>query len=107
MFDEAVRVILESRKASTSLLQRRLKIGYGRAARIIDLLEEKGIVGPGEGAKPREVLVDDWNGGSELKEGMPTADDDLREADNPGREENDEEKLDDEEENFEKNRREA
>ena len=80
LFNEAVRVILESRKASTSLLQRRLKIGYGRAARIIDLLEEKGIVGPGDGAKPREVLVDDWDREENLKEGMPTADDDYREA---------------------------
>lgn len=79
LFDEAVRVIMEARKASTSLLQRRLKIGYGRAARIIDLLEEKGIVGSGDGAKPREVLVDDWDG-NELKEGMPTADDDYKEA---------------------------
>jgi DNA segregation ATPase FtsK/SpoIIIE, S-DNA-T family len=55
LFDEAKRVVLEARKASASLLQRRLRVGYARAARLIDILEEKGIVGPGEGAKPREV----------------------------------------------------
>ena len=55
---EATRVVVESGKASTSLLQRRLKIGYSRAARIIDLLEEQGVIGPGDGAKPREVLLD-------------------------------------------------
>jgi S-DNA-T family DNA segregation ATPase FtsK/SpoIIIE len=55
LFDEAVRVIREAQKASASLLQRRLKIGYARAARLLDIMEAKGIVGPGEGAKPREV----------------------------------------------------
>ncbi|MEK9148135.1 MAG: DNA translocase FtsK, partial [Patescibacteria group bacterium] len=44
-------------KASASYLQRRLKIGYARAARLLDLLEERGIIGPGEGAKPREILA--------------------------------------------------
>ncbi len=57
LYEEAKRVIIEARKASASLLQRRLRIGYARAARLIDMLEEKGIVGPGEGAKPREVFV--------------------------------------------------
>lgn len=56
-FDEAVKVVMETKKASTSLLQRRLKIGYGRASRIIDEMEEKGIVGPPNGSKPRELLV--------------------------------------------------
>jgi S-DNA-T family DNA segregation ATPase FtsK/SpoIIIE len=55
--DEAKRFVIESRKASASLLQRRLRIGYARAARLIDILEERGVVGPGEGAKPREVFV--------------------------------------------------
>ncbi len=55
LFEEAKKVVIESKKASASLLQRRLRIGYARAARLIDMLEEKGIVGPGEGAKPREV----------------------------------------------------
>jgi DNA segregation ATPase FtsK/SpoIIIE, S-DNA-T family len=58
LFDEAKRVVIESKKASASLLQRRLRIGYARAARLIDMLEEKNIVGPGEGAKPREVYGD-------------------------------------------------
>lgn len=56
-FEDAVRVVVESGKASTSLLQRRLAIGYGKAARIIETMEEKGIVGPANGAKGREVLV--------------------------------------------------
>ncbi len=55
LFEEAKKVVLEAKKASASLLQRRLRVGYARAARLIDILEEKGIVGPGQGAKPREV----------------------------------------------------
>jgi S-DNA-T family DNA segregation ATPase FtsK/SpoIIIE len=51
-------IIRQERKASTSLLQRRLRLGYTRAARIVDILEQRGILGPGEGAKPREILVD-------------------------------------------------
>lgn len=57
MFRDAVRVVIEGRKASTSLLQRRLRIGYGRAARLVETMEEQGIVGPADGARPREVLV--------------------------------------------------
>ncbi len=57
MFKDAVRCVIEGRKASTSLLQRRLRIGYGRAARLIEEMEEQGIVGPADGARPREVLV--------------------------------------------------
>lgn len=57
MLDEAIRVVVENGQASTSLLQRRLKLGYARAARIIDEMEERGIVGPYEGAKPRKVLI--------------------------------------------------
>jgi len=57
MFEEAKRVVIEMGRASTSLLQRKLKLGYSRAARIIDLLEEAGVIGPGDGARPREVLV--------------------------------------------------
>lgn len=55
LFEEAKKVVIESRKASASLLQRRLRVGYARAARLIDLLEERGVVGPQDGAKPREV----------------------------------------------------
>jgi len=54
----ALDIILETGKASTSLLQRKLKIGYARAARILDILEERGIVGPQEGTKPRKILID-------------------------------------------------
>ncbi len=57
MFKEAVRVVVEAGKASTSLLQRRLRVGYSRAARLIENMEEQGIVGPADGARPRDVLV--------------------------------------------------
>lgn len=57
MFKDAVRCVIEGGKASTSLLQRRLRIGYGRAARLIETMEEQGIVGPADGSRPREVLV--------------------------------------------------
>lgn len=66
MFKDAVRVVIENRKASTSLLQRKLRIGYGRAARLIEEMEEQGIIGPADGARPREVLIssiDDVFGG--------------------------------------------
>ncbi|MBI2984976.1 MAG: DNA translocase FtsK 4TM domain-containing protein [Candidatus Kerfeldbacteria bacterium] len=58
LLPQAKEVILQADKASASLLQRRLRIGYARAARILDLLEEEGFIGPGEGAKPREVMGD-------------------------------------------------
>ncbi len=57
LFEEAKRAILEAGKASASFLQRRLKVGYARAARILDELEEAGVIGPGDGAKPREILT--------------------------------------------------
>lgn len=57
LLGEAEAVIRQAGKASASLLQRRLRIGYARAARLLDLLEERGIIGPGEGAKPREILA--------------------------------------------------
>lgn len=57
LFRDAVRVVIESRKASTSLLQRKLRVGYSRAARIIEEMEEQGIIGPADGARPREVLI--------------------------------------------------
>ena len=56
--DEAIEVVRQAQKASASLLQRRLKIGYARAARLLDIMEAKGVVGPGEGAKPREVYLE-------------------------------------------------
>jgi S-DNA-T family DNA segregation ATPase FtsK/SpoIIIE len=67
MWEDAVRVVIENKKASTSLLQRRLRVGYGRASRLIDQMEEQGIVGSASGAKPRDVLVrsmDEVFGGS-------------------------------------------
>lgn len=57
LFDEALRLICQHDKASASLLQRRLSVGYARAARILDQLESEGIIGPGEGSKPRDVLI--------------------------------------------------
>lgn len=57
MYKDALRVVIESRKASTSLLQRRLRVGYARAARIIEEMEEQGVIGPADGARPREVLI--------------------------------------------------
>jgi len=61
LFKDAVHVVLENHKASTSLLQRRLRIGYGRASRLIDEMEEQGIVGPSSGSKPRDVLINSMN----------------------------------------------
>ena len=61
VYDEAVRIVVESGKASTSLLQRRLRLGYGRAARLIDMMEKDGIVSAPDGSRPREVLKrPDW-----------------------------------------------
>jgi S-DNA-T family DNA segregation ATPase FtsK/SpoIIIE len=68
LFDDARRIVIESGKASASLLQRRMKVGYARAARLLDEMEEAGIVGPSDGAKPREVFTEHM---------MPTADDEI------------------------------
>ena len=57
LFDEAARLVVATGKASTSLLQRRLRIGYGRAARLLDIMEHEGIIGPPEGSKARDILV--------------------------------------------------
>ena len=57
MLDEAIKVVVENGMASTSLLQRKLKLGYARAARIVDEMEQRGVVGPYEGSKPRKVLI--------------------------------------------------
>jgi S-DNA-T family DNA segregation ATPase FtsK/SpoIIIE len=58
LFEDVKKIVLETQKASASFLQRRLRIGYSRAARLIDMLEEQGIVGPADGAKPREVFAE-------------------------------------------------
>ncbi|MDP3051957.1 MAG: DNA translocase FtsK [bacterium] len=57
LYENAREIVIQAGKASSSYLQRRLKIGYARAARLLDIMEEKGVVGPGEGAKPREVYI--------------------------------------------------
>ncbi len=71
LFDEAKTLVIESGKASASLLQRRMKVGYARAARLLDEMEEAGIVGPADGAKPREVFMEHFR---------PTEPDDLPET---------------------------
>lgn len=67
LYEEAKKLVIESKKASASLLQRRLRVGYARAARLVDMLEEGGVVGPAEGSKPREVYETsntDFQGGN-------------------------------------------
>ena len=64
LFFDAVRVVQASGKASASLLQRQLKVGYARAARLLDIMEEKGIVGPADGAKPRKVYIEQMANGN-------------------------------------------
>lgn len=66
MYKDALRVVVDSGKASTSLLQRRLRVGYARAARLIETMEEQGVIGPADGSRPREVLIsslDEVSGG--------------------------------------------
>jgi S-DNA-T family DNA segregation ATPase FtsK/SpoIIIE len=57
LFDEAARFVVQSGQASTSMLQRRFRIGFSRAGRLVDMMERDGIIGPADGAKPREILV--------------------------------------------------
>ena len=57
-YDEAVQVVAETRRCSTSWIQRKLGIGYNRAAKIVEMMEKRGLVGPAQGAKDREVLID-------------------------------------------------
>ena len=57
LYNEAIECVMNAGKASASLLQRRLKVGYARAARLLDILEENGVIGPSDGAKPRDVLI--------------------------------------------------
>jgi S-DNA-T family DNA segregation ATPase FtsK/SpoIIIE len=66
LFDKAVRIVCENQQASTSFLQRRMKVGYSRAARLMDELEKADIVGPAEGAKPRQILIEDFTAEEEL-----------------------------------------
>ncbi len=64
LYDEVVAFVVQTGKASASLLQRRFKVGYARAARLMDILEENGVIGPADGAKPRAVLISSLDGGS-------------------------------------------
>jgi len=68
MYDEAIETVTNAGKASASLLQRRLRIGYARAARLLDLMEEQGVIGPANGAKPREVYGTEESGEDEERE---------------------------------------
>lgn len=56
LYEDAKKIVIEAGKASASLLQRRLRIGYARSAQLLDMLEEKGVISPGDGAEPRKVL---------------------------------------------------
>lgn len=58
LWEDAARLVILNKQGSTSLVQRRLKVGYARAGRLMDILERKGVVGPPQGSKPRDVLVD-------------------------------------------------
>ena len=72
LLQQAIEVIRQTRRARTSSIQRRLRIGYTRAARLIDILEEKGMVGPPRGAEPREILFDiDGNAIANADDGYP------------------------------------
>ena len=75
MLPQAVEAVLEAGSCSVSMLQRRVKLGYSRAARIVDQMEELGVVGPYEGAKPRSVVID-RNGWHELQVQLGLAKDD-------------------------------
>ena len=71
-FDEAVQMVLDTGHASVSMLQRRLRLGYTRAARLIDSMEEEGIVGPFRGSKPREILISEYKAKEEISEVEPS-----------------------------------
>ncbi len=77
MYEEAKELVIQAGKASASLLQRRLRVGYARAARLLDILEEHGVIGAADGAKPRDVLVDrlDYPGSQSTVPVMETRDD--------------------------------
>ena len=62
LYEDARTTVIDAGKASTSYLQRKLGVGYARAARLIDMLEERGVIGPGSGAKPRDVLIKKGDG---------------------------------------------
>jgi len=73
MYEAARAAVLEAGKASTSYIQRKLRVGYARAARLVDMLEERGVIGPADGAKPREIL-DRGTGDASAPAGAATQD---------------------------------
>lgn len=73
LYAEALEVVRSAGKASASLLQRRLRVGYARAARLLDLMEDKGVIGPAQGAKPREIYMNYEEGQSDFVEEVPEA----------------------------------
>jgi S-DNA-T family DNA segregation ATPase FtsK/SpoIIIE len=75
LYEDAVQAVREAGKASTSYLQRKLRIGYSRAARLMDILEENGIIGPQDGSKPREVLTDGGGSGENNGDDLESDDD--------------------------------
>lgn len=106
LFNEAKQIIVESDKASASFLQRRMKIGYARAARILDELEEAGIVGPADGAKPRDILITETEISTSMDMGQELNvfddEDDVQQSTNYDQEEdNDEEDTDLDDEDIE------
>lgn len=73
LYEEARQEVIRAGKASTSYIQRKLRVGYARAARLVDLLEERGVIGPADGARPREVMRPEGAGGKETAEETPEA----------------------------------
>lgn len=100
LFEEAKKFVIQAGKASASLLQRRLKVGYARAARLLDELEEAGIVGPGDGAKPREILATQAGYGTMEAPSSPSSFDPVTEEEQE-EEESDEDQEEDEDEGVE------
>ncbi|MFH1711980.1 MAG: DNA translocase FtsK 4TM domain-containing protein [Patescibacteria group bacterium] len=95
LLDDAIQIVIESGKASTSFLQRRLKIGYSRAARIVDIMEDMGVIGAADGAKPREILVDRWPQNHELEDADEVEDEEVEEYDEEVYDEEEEEDEED------------
>jgi S-DNA-T family DNA segregation ATPase FtsK/SpoIIIE len=89
LYEEAKRAVIEANKASTSYLQRKLRVGYSRAARLMDLLEENGVIGPADGSKPREILA----------QSSPAPEDESDNTEEDGEYDDDEDETSDEERN--------
>jgi S-DNA-T family DNA segregation ATPase FtsK/SpoIIIE len=77
LYDQALTIVVETRTASTTFLQRKLKIGYARAASLMDELESKGVIGPQEGAKPRRIFIDSKHSIPSSKTGAPDEEQEL------------------------------